>query len=66
MINNLLVHLFIYEIFLPYAGTYETRNGTKRNQLGRVLVKIYYVSLAVPKFAGLFSVVLLYVVVFLY
>ena len=47
-------------------GTYETRNGTERNQVGHALVKIYYVALAVPKFAGLFSVVLLYLVVFLY
>ena len=47
------------------VGTYETRNGTERNQLGRALVQIYYVALAVPKFAGLFSVVLLYLVVFL-
>ena len=47
-------------------GAYETRNGTEWNQLGRTLVKIYYVALAVPKFAGLFSVVLLYLVVFLY
>ena len=47
-------------------GTYETRNGTERNQLGRALDKNYYVALAVPKFAGLFSVVLLYLVVFLY
>ena len=26
------------------------------NQLGRTLVKIYYVALAVPKFAGLFAI----------
>ena len=38
--------------------------GTERNQLGRALVKIYYVALAVPKFADLFSVVLLHLVVF--
>ena len=40
--------------------------GTEQNQLGRAPVFIYYVALAVPKFAGLFSVILLYLVVFLY
>ena len=40
--------------------------GTEQNQLGRALVKIYYVALAVPKYAGLLSVVLLYLVVLLY
>ena len=40
--------------------------GTEQNQLGRALVKIYYVALVLPKFASLFSVVLLYLVVFLY
>ena len=37
------------------GGTYETRNGTERNQLGHALVKIYYVALAVPKFGDLFQ-----------
>ena len=40
-------------------GTYETRNGMERNQLGRALVKI-----AVPKFTSLFSIVLPYLMVF--
>ena len=40
---------------------------TERNGINwGALVKIYHVALAVPKFAGLFSVVLLYLVVFLY
>ena len=47
-------------------GTYETRNGTEQNQLGRALVKIYYVALAVPNFTSLFSIVLQYLVVFLH
>ena len=44
----------------------QERSGKERNQLGYAIVKIYYVALAVSKFAGLFSVVLLYPVVFLY
>ena len=40
------------------------RNGTE--SIGAHASKIYFVALAVPKFAGLFSVVLLYLVVFLY
>ena len=56
----------ILRIIGPSVGTYETRNGTERNQLGRALVKIYCVALAVPKFGDLFSVVLLHLVVFLY
>ena len=51
---------------LDSTGTYETRNGMEWNQLGCTLVKIYYVALAVPKFASLFPVVLLCLVVFLY
>ena len=42
-------------------GTYETRNGMERNQLGRALVKI-----AVSKFTSLFSIVLPYLMVFLH
>ena len=49
--------------FSRVRGTYETRNGKERNQLGHALVNV---ALAVPKFVDLFSVVLLYQVVFLY
>ena len=42
--------------------------GTERNGInwGARQLKFIFVALAVPKFAGLFSVVLLYLVVFLY
>ena len=41
--------------------------GTERNGINLgAPVLIYYVALAVPEFAGLFSVVLLYLVIFLY
>ena len=47
-------------------GTYETRNVTEQNQLVHVPVKICSVTFTVPTLISLFSIVQLYLIVFLY
>ena len=49
-----------------YALQVRMKPGTERNQSGRALVKIDYMALSVPKFTSLFSIVLLYLMVFLH